>query len=81
MPEALVHPEREGPDPLPGYVTEPDDVEHLAHAAAGDAVAVGQPLEMVGGAAAADDGFGVEQRPDRSERVGQLAIGLAVDED
>ena len=80
-PEALVDPEREGPHPLAGYVTEPDDVEHVVYTAAGDAVAVGQPLEMVGGAAAAHDGLGIEQRPDRSERVGQFGIGPAVDED
>ena len=79
--EALAHPEREGPHPLAGHVTEPDDVKHVADAVAGDAVAVGQPPEMVGGAAAADDGLGIEQCPDRADRVGQLAIGLAVDED
>ena len=65
--QALVHPEREGPYPLPGHVSQADDVKHFAHPAPADPVAVGQPLEMVGG--------------DRAERVGQLAIGLAVDED
>ncbi len=79
-PEPLTHSEREGPHPLARHVAEPDDVEHLADPAAVDAVAVGQPLEMVGGAPATDDRLGVQQRPDRPERVVQLAIGLAVDQ-
>jgi hypothetical protein len=36
---------------------------------------------MVGGAAATDDGLGVEQRSNRPERVAQPAIRLAVDKD
>ena len=63
--EPLTHPEREGPHPLARHVAEPDDVEHFADPAAVDAVAVGQPREMVGGAAATDDRLGVQQRPDR----------------
>ena len=72
-------PSEKVPTRFPATSLRPDHVEDLRHAATGDAVAVGQPLQVVGGAAAADDGLGVQQRPYRSERVGQLAIGLAVD--
>ena len=63
--EPLTHAEREGPDPLARHLAEPDDVEHCADPAAVDAVAVGEPGEMVGGATSTDDRLGVQQRPDR----------------
>ena len=81
MPSRWFMPSEKVPTRLSGHVAEADDVEHFAHPAAGDAVAVGQPREVVGGTAAADDGFGVQERPDRPERVGQLVVGLAVHAD
>ena len=77
----LVHAKREGADSFARDVAESDEVEHFVHAAAVDAVAVGQPLEVVGGAAATDDRSCVQQRANRSERIGQLVIRLAVDQD
>ena len=79
MPSRWLMPSEKVPTRFPATSLRPDHVEHFGHAAAVDAVAVGQPLEVVGGAAAADDGLGVEQRPDRSEWVGQLGVRLAVD--
>jgi hypothetical protein len=79
--EPLVHAEREGAHPLARDVAEPGDAEHFADPPAGDAVAVGQPHQVMGGAAAADDGRGVQQRADRPQRMGQLAVRLAVDQD
>ena len=38
-------------------------------------------VEVVGGAPAPDDGAGVQQRPHRTEGVGQLGVGLAIDPD
>ena len=64
-PEPLTHTERERPHPLARHLAESDDVEHFADAAAVDAVAVGQPLQMVGGAPATDNRLRVQQRADR----------------
>ena len=74
MPSRWFMPSEKVPTRLPATSLSPTSVEHFVHAAAVDAVAVGQPPEVVGGAAATDDGLGVQQRADRSERIGQLVI-------
>ena len=70
MPSRWLMPSEKVPTRLAGDVAEADEVEDLGDPPAVDAVAVGQPAQVVGGAATTVDGLGVEQRAHRPEGVG-----------
>ena len=81
IPSRWLMPSEKVPSRLAGDVGEPDEFEHLADPPAVDAVAIGEPSEVVGGGPATVDGLGVEQRAQGSEGVGQLPVRSAVDAD
>ena len=66
-------PSENPPARLPADAGQPDQLEHLVDPPAVDAVGVGQPAQMVAGAAAGVDGLGLEQRADLVQREPQVA--------
>ena len=52
---------------------QPDQVQHLVHPAARQALGLGEEQQVVAGAAARVHGPGLEQRADRAQRLGQVA--------
>ena len=78
--EPLAHAEGELAGPPVGHGGEPDDVEHVVDARRRDVVGLGQPAQVVAGAAARVEGLGVEQGAHLAERPAQLGEGCAVDE-
>ena len=79
-PEALSHPEREPAGPLGGHRGEADQVEDLLDAALVDPVGQRQAAQMVGGAAAGMERFGVEQGADLEERLAVVGERPPVDQ-
>ena len=70
--EPLPHAEREAAGPASrADGRRPDLVEHLVDPPGGEAVAVGQPQQVVAGSPAGVHGSGVEQRADLGQRVTQ----------
>ena len=64
-----------------GDVGEADEVEDLVDPPTVDAVGIGQPAQVVAGAASRVDGLGLEQCADVAEREAQVPVAVAVDGD
>src|SRR5262245_8428373 len=78
--EALAHAEREGACASTGDVRESDEPQYVVRAAAGDAVALGDPAEMAARRAAGMHGSRVEQRADDGERAVDVHVASAGDQ-
>jgi hypothetical protein len=66
--QALTHPEREPADPLPGDGLEADQAQDLVHPRHGDAVADGEPAQVVAGRPARVEGSRLQQRAHLAQR-------------
>ncbi len=77
--EPLTHAEREPADTLRRNLAQADHLDDLVDAAAWDAVALGEPEQVVVGGTAAVHGLRVEQCADLAQRRGHVDVRLAVD--
>jgi hypothetical protein len=77
--EPLAHAEGELADPRAGDRLQPDQAEHLVDPRHRDAVAGGQPAQVVAGGAAGVQRARLEQGADLAQRGGGVAVGAAVD--
>jgi signal transduction histidine kinase len=78
-PEALAHAERKTLHTTIADGSEPDLVKHLVHAGASEAGGGAQHTQVVPRPAAGVETGGLEHRPDVTERIHEVAIGLAID--
>jgi hypothetical protein len=79
--EALAHAEREAAGALAGHVLQPDHVDDLVDAAAGNAVGRGQRPQVLVGRSGRVHRTGLEQCADDLQRARVLGVGAAVDGD